>query len=239
MPRRQGGPPAPAARLVGVAVAGLTYRHPASGRGIVGVDLRIARGEIVVLAGRVAAGKTTLLRALLGQLAAEAGEVRWNGVPVRDPATWCVPPRVAYTPQVPRLFSDTLGENILLGVAPGAVDLPAVLRAAVLTDDLALLPAGLATPIGPRGVRLSGGQVQRAAVARMPAREADLLVLDDPTSALDAATERLLWARLRARPDRIVVLDAGRVAATGTLAELLATSVELRRLWEDDGEETR
>ncbi len=248
--------PAPAERLVSVAVTGLTYRHPTSGRGIVGVDLRIARGEIVVLAGRIAAGKTTLLRTLLGQLAAESGVVRWNGAPVRDPAAWCVPPRVAYTPQVPRLFSETLGENILLGVAPDAVDLPGVLHAAVLEDDRALLPAGLATPVGPRGVRLSGGQIQRAAVARMLARAADLLVLDDPTSALDAATERLLWARLLARPDRtvlvasnrraalraadrIVLLDAGRVAATGTLAELLATSAALRQLWEDEGRETR
>ena len=249
---RANSPSRPAAeRLSSLAATGLSYGHPTSGRGIAGVDLRLARGETVVIAGRIGAGKTTLLRVLLGQLPAQAGELRWNDRVVADPAAWCVPPRVAYTPQVPRLFSETLRDNILLGLPEKQVDLPGALRAAALEVDLARLPDGLATPVGPRGVRLSGGQVQRAAAARMLVRDADLLVVDDLSSALDVETERLLWARLHARPDltllavsnhraalrhadRVIVLEEGRVVADGPLTALLASSPALRRLWADD-----
>ncbi len=246
-------PPAPAERFASLKAVGLTYLHPASGRGIAAIDLRIDRGEVVVIAGRIAAGKTTLLRTLLGQLPASGGEIRWNGEAVPDPATWCVPPRVAYTPQVPRLFSETLGANILLGLPEARADLPGAIRAAVLEDDLARLSDGLATLVGPRGVRLSGGQVQRTAAARMLVRAADLLIVDDLSSALDVETEQQLWARLRTRPDltllavsnrrvalrsadRIIVLDEGRVAAAGPLATLLATSPAFQRLWADSPE---
>src|SRR5207245_368287 len=89
--------------------------------------------------------------------------------------------------------------NILLGLAEDAVDLPGALQAAVLERDVAELGGGLDTLIGPRGVKLSGGQLQRAAAARMFVRDAELLVFDDLSSALDVETESLLWARLFAR----------------------------------------
>ena len=190
------GPKTGADRLQQLEVRGLSYRYPGNGHGIENIDLRIPRGSLTVITGRIGAGKTTLLRALLGLLPKEAGEIHWNGELVGDPASFFVPPRSAYTPQVPRLFSETLRDNILMGLPEEQVDLAGALHAAVMEHDLALMPDGLATPIGTRGIRLSGGQAQRAAAARMFVRAPELLVFDDLSSALDVETERTLWERL-------------------------------------------
>jgi ATP-binding cassette subfamily B protein len=175
---------------------GLTYRYPGSQRGIAGVDLSLRRGSFTVITGQIGAGKTTLLRALLGLLPKNSGEIYWNGQHIDEPAAFFVPPRSAYTPQAPRLFSDTLRDNLLLGLPEDLVDLPAALRSAVLDRDVAALADGLDTLVGARGVRLSGGQIQRAAAARMFVQVPELLVFDDLSSALDVETERTLWERM-------------------------------------------
>lgn len=177
-------------------VRNLTYLYPESGRGIDGIDLDLPRGSFTAITGRIGSGKTTLVRALLGLLPAQAGEIRWNGQVVGDPAVFFAPPRTAYTPQVPRLFSDALNVNLLLGLSEPGVDLPGAIRTAVFDRDVAEMSDGLQTVVGPRGVRLSGGQVQRSAAARMFVRRPDLLVFDDLSSALDVETERSLWQRV-------------------------------------------
>lgn len=126
-------------RLSLVETRGLTYHHPQSGRGIVGVDLRLPRGTLTVVTGRVGAGKTTLLQALLGLLPPKAGEIRWNDHVVDDPAKFFVPPRAAYTAQAPRLFSETLKQNILLGLPDDPAALSAAIQGAVLEDDVQAL----------------------------------------------------------------------------------------------------
>ncbi|MBK8902155.1 MAG: ABC transporter ATP-binding protein [Anaerolineaceae bacterium] len=155
------------------------------------ISFSLPRGSFTVITGQIGSGKTTLLRVLLGLLPASGGEVRWNGRPVAHPAAFFTPPRTAYTPQVPRLFSEPLRDNILLGLPEDRLDW--ALQTAVLTPDIAQLEDGLDTVVGPRGVRLSGGQVQRAATARMLVRNAELLVFDDLSSALDVETEAQLW----------------------------------------------
>ncbi len=235
-----------------IDVRGLTYDHGDDVPGIVDVTFTLERGSFTVVTGRIGAGKTTLLRALLGLLPRDAGEISWNGAVVNDPATFFVPPRSAYTPQVPRLFSETLRENMLLGRPDDAAALEVAIHAAVLEPDLAVLERGLDTLVGPRGVKLSGGQVQRAAAARMFVRDAELLVFDDLSSALDAETEGELWTRLFARgrdatclvvshrpaalrrADQVLLMDTGRLVARGTLDELLRSSSEMQRLWQHE-----
>ncbi|MCB0091886.1 MAG: ABC transporter ATP-binding protein, partial [Caldilineaceae bacterium] len=93
-------------------------------------------------------------------------------------------------------FSDTLRNNILMGLPEDQVDIPAAIHGAVMEKDLADLENGLETTVGPRGVKLSGGQIQRTAAARMLVRRPELYVFDDLSSALDVETEKTLWARL-------------------------------------------
>ncbi|GHO66184.1 HlyB/MsbA family ABC transporter [Ktedonobacter sp. SOSP1-52] len=237
--------------LESLEVRDLSYCYPETGRGITHIDLSLRRGSLTVITGRIGSGKTTLVQTLLGLLPRQGGEIFWNGKLVSEPAAFFVPPRSAYTPQVPRLFSATLRENILLGLEPEPARLQQAIEQAVMERDLDALEQGIETLVGTRGVKLSGGQIQRASAARMFIREPALLIFDDLSSALDVVTEQTMWARLadllqqgqttclvvshrRAvlqRADYIIVLKEGEIAAQGPLSTLLENAEEMRQLW--------
>jgi len=220
-------------------VEGITAVHGSTARGITDVSFTIERGELVVITGAVGSGKTTLVRAILGLLPIESGTLRWNGEVVVDPDATLVPPRVAYAAQVPRLWSASLRENLELGWPVDEHGIDVALRLARLYEDVGEMTDGLDTLVGPRGVRLSGGQLQRALAARALVRQPELLVVDDLSSALDVETERALWDGLLdadrtappyallvvshrpnvlERADRVVVLSGGRILESSAIA---------------------
>lgn len=228
-------------------VEGLNHWFPDGGEGLDGVDFAVEQGSFTVVTGRIGSGKSTLVRALLGLVPAD-GRVYWNGQLVEDRASFFVPPRSAYTAQVPRLFSESLADNIVLGQQGASERLSDAVRLAVLDPDLERMEMGIDTMVGARGVKLSGGQVQRSAAARMLATEAELLVFDDLSSALDLHTETELWSRLLARrqvtclvvshrraalerADQILLMEQGRVVDRGNLHDLLGRSELMRSLW--------
>ncbi len=167
-------------------------------------------------------------------------DILWNGVPIVDAALQFVPPSVAYTSQVPRLFSESIRANVLQGRAFTQSALADGIHGAVFEYDVSQFDDGVETLVGARGVRLSGGQVQRSAFARMLYNRPQFWCIDDVSSALDVVTEQQLWqrfAQLRAdvaclvithRPqvlamaDEILILDHGQIVARGTIDELQA-----------------
>lgn len=204
----------------------VSYTYLGSGGGISNANLTIPRGSMTVITGAVGSGKSTLLHLISGLLTPQTGTITWNDQPV----THLGAPHVLATTQIPFLVSDTLRENITLGASDA--QLPHVLSASALAHDIAQLPDGINTVVGPRGVRLSGGQRQRVALARMLLRPAEILVLDDISSAVDVTTEAHLWQSLRQhstgtlvasshrrallqQADQIVVVANGTIVAIG------------------------
>jgi ATP-binding cassette, subfamily B, bacterial len=175
------------------------------GRRIGPVSTRVPPGGLVAITGPVGSGKTTLLRALVGLSPMVGGELCWDGVPV-DPTRWMVPPRAAYVAQVPTLFSERLDDNLRLGWDVDDALLEEVLRTVAADDLLAGLEEGFGTQLGPRGVRLSGGQAHRVAAARALVTGAAVVVADDLSAALDAETEARLLDRFLGDRGRTLVV---------------------------------
>lgn len=207
-------------------LSGFSAIHDDGTIGVSNVDLTVEAGELVLLVGQVGSGKSSLLAALAG-LIEHSGCLLWNGREVTDPQAFLRPGQVAHVAQMPRVLSGSFSDNVLLGHRRAFDDPVSAARMERDVDEA----GGKDAVVGHRGVRLSGGQVQRLALARALAADAEVLLADDVSSALDAATEIELWAALRergttvigatakraalAQADRVVVLVDGEVAATG------------------------
>lgn len=225
----------------------LTYKYNETS-GIENINLRVNKGDFVVVTGRIGAGKTTLIKSILGMLPIDSGRIYLNDEEVKNNSEKLTPPIVAYTSQNSNLFSDTIKNNVLLGLKDEGKILEQAIYSAVLDRDIKSFKDGIDTLIGSKGVKLSGGQRQRVAVARMFARKADLYVFDDISSALDIETEIKLWDRMFERKnitalvvsnrhvalkhaDKILVMKNGKIEGQGKLEELLKNCEEMRQIW--------
>ena len=214
------------------------------------LDLEVAAGERVCVVGPTGAGKSTLLALLLRFYDPDAGVVELDGTDLRDLDLASLRRQLALVPQDPWMLDGTVADNVRFG-RPGATreELEAAARATRVDELIQRLPDGWETEIGEGGVRLSGGQRRRVALARAILRDASVLLLDEPTSGLDAASEQAVLdaldraaegrtvlsvshrLSLAARADRVVVLDGGRVVEQGPPGELLAAGGAYARLW--------
>ncbi|SNT11830.1 ABC-type multidrug transport system, ATPase and permease component [Asanoa hainanensis] len=223
---------APRTPLRELELRGFSAVHEDGTIGVRDVDLTLRRGQLVLVVGPVGAGKSSLLRAMAG-IVHHGGLLRWNEEAVTEPELFLRPNQVGYVGQLPRVLSGTVADNIELG---HQVDAEKAVTIAQLSHDLAAAGGGLGLLIGHKGTRLSGGQLQRLALARALAPRTELLIADDVSSALDVTTELDLWRALRstgvtvigstskqaalAQADHVVVLTDGTVAASGPWQDL-------------------
>lgn len=207
-----------------------------------GCSFKVGSGELVAIVGPSGSGKSTLALILAGLYRPQRGEVRIGGAPLSDYRREALVRLIGYQPQEPRLVEGTIRENLVYGLPgiPPDFAMDTVLREAHLGDLLEKKEQQLQAGVGERGGGLSGGERQRLAFARILLREPGILILDEITSALDLATERVVLdglASLRGKKtvvfithrlrsatiaDRILVLDDGRIVEEGTYDELLA-----------------
>jgi subfamily B ATP-binding cassette protein MsbA len=219
-----------------------------------GLTLEVPAGRTVAVVGASGAGKSTLFSALLRFVDPAGGRILWDGQDVRGYSRASVRGRMAWVPQEPVLFAGSIRDAVRVG-KPDATDAEvwSALERAHGAEFVRALPRGLDTAVGERGAQLSGGQRQRLAIARAFVREPSVLLLDEPTSSLDAASEALVQAGLAElkagrttlviahrlstvrNADLIIVLESGRVAEHGTHEQLIAHGTVYRRLLDRGG----
>jgi ABC-type multidrug transport system fused ATPase/permease subunit len=218
-------PPAPPRNpLSTLELRGFSAVHENGAQGVRDIDLTVHRGQLVLVVGPVGSGKSSLLRALAG-IVHHTGDLCWNGEPVRDPELFLRPNQVGYVAQLPRVLSGTVADNIRLGHEVDAADAVSV---AQLDHDLTASGGGLQLLIGHKGTRLSGGQLQRLALARALAPRTELLVADDVSSALDVTTELELWRALRSHGVTVVGSTSKRAAPSKSVRTCLASCKGLK-----------
>ncbi len=224
---------------VGIALEHVSFAYDEGEAVLDDVSLEIAAGEKVALVGASGGGKSTLVQALLGLYPVKAGRIVYGDVPVTEIGWETVREHVGVVLQHPVLFNDSVRANLTLGRDAGDAALWQALEIAQLKDFVIALPHGLDTVVGRQGVRMSGGQRQRLAIARMIVADPRIVILDEATSALDSDTERhlhqalgtflagrttlIIAHRLSAvrQADRILVFENGRVVEQGAHDELI------------------
>jgi len=219
----------------------VTFRYPSSKtNNLENIDVGLLQGQTLGIVGKTGSGKTTFIKQLLRQYPLGEGEVSIAGVPLEEQTLNQVRSWIGYVPQDHVLFSRSVKENILFGRNDASDDdLDKAIDLAAFRKDLEMLPEGLSTLVGEKGVALSGGQKQRISIARALIKNPEILILDDSLSAVDAKTEKRIIDNIRdvrtdkttiitthrmsavQHADHIIVLDEGRIVEEGTHEQLL------------------
>jgi ABC-type multidrug transport system fused ATPase/permease subunit len=214
------------------------------------VSFTIKRGEVVAFVGATGAGKSTLVQLIPRLYEVQKGEIRIDGVPLNALTQKSLREQIAFVPQRPFLFFDTVAENIAFGRSFSRDEIQEAAEKAYAHEFIADLPKQYDTLLAETGKTLSGGQQQRLAIARALVKKAPILIMDEATSSLDAISENRIKTAMRQLPgditqiliahrlstiehaDKIIFFDRGRKLAEGTLQEMLATCMPFRALWE-------